>query len=392
MGLSTSPVALVAGGGVAEGLRGGALIAALLIGAVLLSTLAATQGVLGQRTGLPLAALTARALGTLGSRWIGSTIMLAMMLGWFGVNVGLAGVAVARLAGLPTAVGICLFAAAMLATAMRGLGVLSWLALVAGMASVLLAAHGLGLALEGRQVELGGGLAGSEPMSIAAGITLMVGYGSAFCLRTPDFTHELPGPRSVLLCAAFGLCIPLIVMAGAGAVLYSATGEWDLAEALHRLGSSQLAYLFIAVGFTGSVLTNVWSGGLALADVAPRLGVRTAQVLVTALGAAAAMAGLADRALDWLTLMAYSAPGLVVLCVVAPREGRGSPTRTWSPHALSAWFVGIFAAIALHVTGVPLALLAAAAVPLGVYGLLECCGRTRTCTTRPHNGGPDEHQ
>jgi cytosine permease len=384
VGLSTSPVALVAGGGVAEGLSGASLVIALVVGALLLSALAGLQGLVGQRTGRPLAYITASTLGMRGSRYVGSLVMLLMMLGWFGVNAGLAGAATGRLLHLPDVAGIVVFSGVLLAIALRGLGVLSWAGLVAGIAATALAAYGLQLVLEGRDATLAGGFTASRPASLAAGVTLMVGYGAAFSLRTPDFTHDLPRARDVVWCALGGLCLPLIAFATAGAVLYGATGEWDLAEALRSLGSAQLAYLFVAVGFTGSVLTNIWSGGLALRDVVPRMPARVAMAAVAGVGAAAAAAGLATRALDWLTLMALAAPGLVVLCAIA-RQGSDEPASRWRVVPLTAWGTGIVCAIALQTAGSNLALPAAAALPAVVYLLARRLpARTRTTPPRRH--------
>ncbi len=388
VGLSTSPVALVAGAGVAEGLSGASLVVALIVGAALLATLAGAQGVLGQRTGKPLAALTATTLGTRGSRWVGSMVMLAMMLGWMGVNTGIAGGAVGRLLHLPDALGMVLVAAAMFAVAIRGLGMLSWTGLVAGVAATALAAYGMHLVLADNVVTLSGGHTGDRPMSMLAGITLMVGYGAAFSLRTPDFTHDLRRTGQVVACALWGLCVPLIGFAVAGALLFAATGSWDLADALRALGSSQLAYLFVAVGFTGSLLTNVWSGGLALADVAPRIPPRASMAVVSALGAAAAVAGIADRALDWLTLMALAAPGLVVLCILERGSGHSTPP-AWRFRTLFAWCIGIVCAIGLETAGSMFALPAAAAIPPGVHWLF---GRPWMRWHALEPGEPDEHE
>ncbi len=269
VGMGTSPAALMLGGGVGEGLEGGALVIALVVGVTLLTTLACVQGMLGQSTGLSLARLTAGPLGVEGSRRTASVVMLAMMLGWFGVNVGVAGVALARLVGVPDTVGVIAFSAIMLVVAGRGLGVLSWSATVAGVATVVLAAWGLHLAFADRELTLSGGEAGSHPTSILTGVVLVVGYGSAFSLRAPDFTHDLGRMRQVLWCALVGLAVPVLIFGLAGAALQAATGNWDLADVMRDLGSPELAYLFVAVGFTGSVLTNIWSGGLSLTDARP---------------------------------------------------------------------------------------------------------------------------
>ncbi|WP_217914127.1 hypothetical protein [Miltoncostaea marina] len=366
VGIGTSPAALMTGGGVGRGLRGGELVVALVAGTALLAALAVTQGVLGQRTRRSLGALTAGPLGELGSRRSASVVMLAMMLGWFGVNVGVAGVATARLLGVSDVAGVALFAVLMLAVAWRGLGALSWSALAAGVATAAIAAYGLHLAFADHPVTLSGGRAGEEPIGLAAAVALVVGYGAAFSLRTPDFTSDLARPRQVLWCALAGLAAPLLAFALAGAALHAATGTWDLADVLRDLGSAEGAYLFVAVGFTGSVLTNIWSGALSLSDAAPAVPHRAAMVLVAAAGAAIAAGGFADLMLPWLTVMALAAPGLVAVCLVHVARN-ASPVSGYRRAGLYAWAAGFLCGIVLHVAGSALALPAAAVVPALAY-------------------------
>lgn len=374
VGIGTSPAALMAGGGVGRGLRGGEAVAALVVGVALLGALAVAQGVVGQRTGRPLGALTAGPLGRTGSRRSASVVMLAMMIGWFGVNVGVAGVALARLLGVPDTAGVVLFAAAMLAVAGRGLGVLSWSALAAGIVTTGLAAYGLHLAFDDRAVTLSGGRAGAEPATFAAAVALVVGYGAAFSLRTPDFTHDLRRSRDVLWCALAGLVVPVLAFTLAGAALQAATGTWDLADVLRRLGSPAIAYLFLAVGFTGSVLTNIWSGALSLTDAAPAVRHRAALTSVAVVGAVVAAAGFADLMLPWLTVMALAAPGLVAVCAVHALRG-GPEIDGWGSTGLYCWGAGFACGIALHLAGSAFALPAAAAVPAIGYWLFGPAGR-----------------
>ena len=226
VGIGTSPAALMTGGGVGEGLRGAELVAALLVGVALLGCLALTQGLLGQRTGKTLAALTAGPLGETGSRRTASVVMLLMMVGWFGVNVGVAGVALARLMDVPDVAGVVVFAVVMLGITGFGLGALSWVALGAGLATTGLAVYGLHLAFADHDVTLSGGHAGSDPIGFVPAVVLVVGYGAAFSLRTPDFTHDLRRPRQVVWCALAGLMIPTFLFALAGAALQAVTGTW----------------------------------------------------------------------------------------------------------------------------------------------------------------------
>jgi cytosine permease len=368
VGIGTSPAALMTGGGVAEGLRGGELMAAIVVGVALLTGLALVQGMLGQRTGAPLAALTAGPLGREGSRLTASVVMLAMMLGWFGVNAGVAGVALARLLGIADVAGVILLTIVMLGIVALGLSVLSWSALVAGIATTTLAGYGLHLALADHDATLSGGHTATDPIGFLPAVTLVIGYGAAFSLRTPDFTHDLARPRQVVWCALTGLAAPVLAFALAGAVLQAATGEWDLADVLRGLGSSNVAYLFVAVGFTGSILTNLWSGALSLQDAAPRVTHRAALLTVAAVGAVLAAAGFDDLMLSWLTVIALAAPGLVAVCVIhAARRERVEDG--WRAAGLAAWGGGFACGLGLYLAGSPLALPAATLVPALVYWL-----------------------
>lgn len=388
VGMGTSPAALMMGGGVGEGLGGADLVIALVLGIVLLTAMASVQGVLGQATGLSLARLTAGPLGVEGSRRTASVVMLAMMLGWFGVNVGVAGVALARLVGVPDVVGVAAFAAIMLVVAGRGLGVLSWSATIAGVATVALAAWGLHLAFADRALTLSGEAAGRNPTSILTGVVLVVGYGSAFSLRAPDFTHDLERPRQVVWCALAGLAAPVLVFGLAGAALQAATGTWDLADVMRDLGSPELAYLFVALGFTGSVLTNIWSGGLSLTDAVPRLSPRAAQMWVAGVGAVIAAAGFAELMLPWLAVMALAAPGLVAVCAIHVLRG-GRTDRGWGMTGLACWGVGFACGIGLFLAGSPLALPAAAAVPAVAYWVLGPIGERNLVNPKVEARGGD---
>ena len=208
VGIGTSPAALMVGGGVAEGNERWWLAAAIVVGVATLAALAAAQGLLGQRRQARLVDLASRSLGRMGGRRIASPVLAVMMVGWFGFNPSVAGAGLGRLGNLPDRAGMVIFATIMLAVAWHGLNVLSWTALAAGLATVLLAAEGVHLALSGRTGPLLGDGHPAAAFGQLPAIAIMVGYGAAFALRTPDFTHDLARPRHVVWCAAVGLALP----------------------------------------------------------------------------------------------------------------------------------------------------------------------------------------
>ena len=374
VGIGTSPAALMVGGGAAEGIEGGRLLLAGALGVALLTALAVAQGILGQRRRQRLLTLAASSLGRDGARRIASPVLALMMIGWFGFNTSVGGDGLAKLIGVPDRVGMALFAAAMLAVAWHGLNALSWFALAAGLATIALATDGARTALEGHSGPLLGDGVAAKPLGFLPVIALMVGYGAAFALRTPDFTADLHRPRHVVWCALTGLAIPLAGFAAVGAILELNTGTWNLVEVLERLDSPTVAYAFVAVGFTGSVLTNLHSGAISLEDAVPGVSHRAGLVAVAVVGTAVAAFHFAEWMIPYLTAMALSAPCLIgVLWLDELRHTRS--TARYRSIAIAAWAGGVATGIALHLAESPLALPAGLAAAIVIAAIPWATGQ-----------------
>ena len=353
------------GGGLGEDLSGTWIAVAASLGVLALCVLAVAQGTLGQRLVAGHGGVLAGPLGRLGATRIASWVVATMMVGWFGVNTGVGGAALGELLSIPRAAGVVVFGAVLLAVVAGGLGTLSWAALVAGLATVAIGGYGSALALE-----QGGGAAaaGGGPGAALAGATLVVGYGAAFAMRSPDFTHDLARPRHVVWCALAGLALPMAAFIAIGAALQRATGTWNLADVLVELDAAPVAQAFLAVGFAGSVMTNLHSGGEAVGEGSGRAGRLGGLVLIGVAGAALAIAGLADRMLDYLALMALAAPGLVLVSVLYWTSGHRTDDK-WGIPALSAWAIGFGVGVGVALAGSPLALPVAIALTGGAYFL-----------------------
>ena len=362
------------GGGVGEGLEGADLVIALVTGVVLLTAMASVQGVLGQATGLSLARLTAGPLGVEGSRRTASVVMLAMMLGWFGVNVGVAGVALARLVGLPDVVGVVAFAAIMLAVAGRGLGVLSWSATIAGRRRWSSPPG----ACTSRSPTGPSRCRARPPAATRRASSRASCWWSATARRSrcaPDFTHDLARPRQVVWCALVGLAAPVVVFALAGAALHAATTLGPRRRPA-RPRQPELAYLFVAVGFTGSVLTNIWSGGLSLDDVLRACRAGRPWLVVAAAGTCLAAAGFDELMLPGSRSWRWRRPASSPICAIHVVPRRTSRSAVGND-GLACWGVGFACGLALLLAGSPLALPGAAVVPAIAYWVLGPTGERK---------------
>ena len=364
VGIGTSPAALMMGGGLAQGVEGWRLPVTLAIGVTLLAGMACAQGLVGQREAKPFLAVAGDVLGRRASRTFASPVMLAMMLGWFALNVSVAGTAVGRLVGIPDQAGMLCFAMVALAVTWFGVNALSIAALAAGVATVGLAIEGIRRVLDDRSLTLLGDGHPAQPIGIIPGVALVIGFGAAFALRTPDFTGDLHRPRGVALCAVFGLGVPLTLFAGVGAILQQSTGTWNIADVLRSLGSPTVAYLFVAIGFAGSVMSNLYSGALSLSD-ATRIAHRPALVAVATAGTALASLHFSKWMLPYLSTMALAAPPLIALFWLTKNRSKTVPRdMDWRADRLFAWGIGVGTGLAAHAAGV------GAALPIGLLATL----------------------
>ena len=367
VGIGTSPAALMVGGGVAAGNERWWLAVSIVVGGVALAALAAAQGALGQRRHARLVTLASGSLGRQGGRRLASPILALMMVGWFGFNTSVAGAGLGRLVGVPERVGMAIFAAVMLAVAWHGLNAVSWTALAAGLATVLLVTEGVHLALSDRTGPLLGDGVPATSLGVLPAIAIMVGFGAAFALRTPDFTHDLTMPRHVVWCATLGLALPLIAFATAGAILELATGSWNLVDVLERLGSPTVAYAFVALGFTGSVLTNLHSGAISLEDAVPGCSHRTGLIAIAVVGTAIATLRFADWMISYLTALALAAPCLIGVLWLDELRGRRT-VPGYRALGICAWGAGVAVGVVLRALQSPVALPAGIVTSAAIAG------------------------
>jgi purine-cytosine permease-like protein len=170
------------------------------------------------------------------------------------------------------------------------------------------------------------------------------------------------------------MAIPVAAFGLVGVMLQLSTGTWDLSDVLVELGSPTVAYLFVAVGFTGSVMTNLYSGALSLSDAVPRIAHRSALVAVALAGTGLAVLHFSRWMLPYLTIMALSAPALIGICALdALRGARERPG--WHVPGLAAWGAGFAVGLALYVGNSSLALPASMTVAAGVYTLFTLRAR-----------------
>ncbi|GAA2164402.1 hypothetical protein [Actinomadura napierensis] len=375
LGIGTAPGALVLGAQIG-GRHGGALpVAVLAIGGAVMTALLAAQGRLGLRPpageGAGMAELAPRYLPPVAERAFTALLAVAMA-GWFGFNVGLGGAALAALAGVPDAAGVCALTVPLVAILLAGGG--RWNAVA--VATTLTAITLIGIvAVKLPPPASPVSLARDGPFTgLAADLAGYIGYVAVFAVRAPDFTAGLRGRGDLAACVAL-LVGPALAASVVGAGVAAASGSTDVVAVLAGPDGLPAANLFVAASVVAPTLAAVHSGALAVRRFLPasgRFGARVWAVLAVAVPGAVLAALRVDRMLlDWLTVLAAALPALVPpMAAEAARRRRGRPARpvrTW------IWAPGAALAVALtlagHAAAAPAGLAVSAAATL-VHALL----------------------
>lgn len=345
IGIGTSPGALMAGAGMASVGAPVATVVGIVVGVVLLTTLAVANGVRGQVLRAPTVEMAQRVFGERVGPAVVAALITMGVAGWSGVYFGVTGAATAELldipvwaVSLPMGVGVWLVYAG---------GFRRWNLLVAltGAASVAVALFAYG-AIEA-SVPAAPATPGAIGQQVGQALLvagLVVSFAAVFALRSPDFTWDARQRRDVWRAGGV-LALTLAVFLLLGAGIYRQLGEWDLAQLVTRSTMPALGALLLTLSAVAPVVSGLHSGAIGLSQVAgwrPRPG--AAVVLGTAMVLGATQFHV--RLLGFMAVIgAVLAPVIPVLLLAGPRYR--------SRHGWAAWSAGSATSLALASVDVP---------------------------------------
>ncbi len=330
----------------------------LPLGVVLLILLSMGQGLLGHRRRKRLAEIATATFGKTGAGLI-NLLMAVGLVGWSGFHGGVAGASVAELLQLPGWLGALLIIALLYLLNSWGINrwaALTWVTTGAALALTIFALTTIDL---NSAVQFAAGseqTAAQSNGTLTVGNTLLaistiIGYATLFSLRTPDFTWDFATGRDVVKVKLF-LFFPLLFATGAGALLYFATGSWNIADLLTQTGSAAIGHIFLIVAVVSPLISGWYSGAFALSHLTP-LRPNQSTLLICLLGFLLAATRFDQQLLPFLGYLGASlGPALVVILLT--QQLRPKPR---SPRALLAWLVGAGSAVLLHALQQPLHLL-----------------------------------
>ena len=359
--VSFSLPTFIAGIEVSSGVGPDLTLAAILGGALVIFLIGWLMGSIGARTGFNSYLLVRLAFGDAGARVVNLAFSISL-LGWFGINLNLFGLAIAGLSDelfgiIPPQLFVTIMASLLITvTTIIGFRAIN---LVSTLMIPVLAFVAMALLVTATSQTAPVVAASQGEMSLGDGISAIVGSIVIGSIIMPDITRFLRSSGGALLTSGTSYMIaqPFVMWVAASAAMV--LGTEDIISIMLTLGLGLGAFIIIIAGSWVLNALNLYSAVLGVTASFPRLSARTVTVVLGVIGVTAGLMNILDSFvtfLFYLSVVFIPVAGVIIVdhFIARPEAYRvtevedNQPLNRWG---LLAWFMG--AAIALAALTVP---------------------------------------
>ena len=353
--VSFSLPTFIAGIEVSSGVGPDLTVAAILGGALVIFLIGWLMGSIGARTGFNSYLLVRLAFGDAGARVVNLAFSISL-LGWFGINLNLFGLAIAGLSdelfGIIPPELLVTIVASLLITVTTIIGFRA-INLVSTLMIPVLAFVAMALLVTATSQTAPVVAASQGEMSLGDGISAIVGSIVIGSIIMPDITRFLRTSGGALLTSGTSYMIaqPFVMWVAASAAMV--LGTEDIISIMLTLGLGLGAFVIIIAGSWVLNALNLYSAVLGVTASFPRLSARVVTVVSGVIGVTAGLMNILDTFvtfLFYLSVVFIPVAGVIIVdhFIARPEAYRvtevedNQPLNRWG---LLAWFMG--AAIAL---------------------------------------------
>ncbi len=328
---------------------------ARLGGAFVIFLIGWLMGSIGARTGFNSYLLVRIAFGDAGARIVNLAFSISL-LGWFGINLNLFGLAIGGLSEelfgvIPPELLVTIMASLLITmTTIIGFRAIN---LVSTLMIPVLAFVALALLVTATSQTAPVVGASQGEMSLGDGISAIVGSIVIGSIIMPDITRFLRSSSGALLTSGTSYMIaqPFVMWVAASAAMV--LGTEDIISIMLTLGLGLGAFIIIIAGSWVLNALNLYSAVLGVTASFPRLSARTVTIVLGVIGVSAGLMNILDSFvtfLFYLSVVFIPVAGVIIVdhFIARPEAYRvtevvdNQPLNRWG---LLAWFMG--AAIAL---------------------------------------------
>lgn len=258
---------MTAGGNLGLGLTLLGFASAVLIGNAFLGLYCGTLAHIGQKTGLSYDLLAHHSFGSIGS-YLPSAIISITQTGWFGVGIAMFGIPVAELLNLPTWTVVALAGFVMTLTAYFGIKSLAVLGSIAVPLIAILGTYSVGWG-----IRYAGGFSQvfsdnpTQPLTIAAGITIVIGSFVSGGTSTPNFARFSRTNKIAIVATVTAFFVGNSVMMIFGAIGGATVGESDIFKIMIFQGLAIPAVITLGFNIWASNNHALYTAGLGVSNI-----------------------------------------------------------------------------------------------------------------------------
>lgn len=299
-------------------------------------------------------ALATSSFGRSGAKVVVGLALGVSLLGWFGVQSGIAGGSFAKIANLSFGWQVSASMASfvlglfMMLTAVFGFKYLRLLNFVAVPCKLLLVGYAVVVVFQSKSFDL---VTQYQPapaarLDMLTAIGLSIGFFSVGGVISPDYARHAESRRAAVLGSVLGLLPAALGLAAVGAMLAIVQQTYDIVEIYASLGMPMLALSVLIIATWTTNVMNAYSSGLALNQLLhwPEARRQWATLIAGVLGSALAAAGILNNFMGFLMLLTVTIPpiaGVLVSDYWLARSYRENTVQTVQWSGVLAWGAGV---------------------------------------------------
>jgi len=298
--------------------------------------------------------LASSAFGRSGANIVVGLALGVSLLGWFGVQSGVAGGSFAKISQLSFGVSMSpawaslVLGLLMMLTAVFGFKYLKWLNFVAVPCKVVLVVYAVMVAFQSHSFDV---ITQYRPdpakrLDFFTAIGLSIGFFSVGGVISPDYARHAASRLDAVLGSVLGLLPAALGLAACGAMLAIIQQTYDIVEIYSKLGMPILALTVLIVATWTTNVMNAYSSGLAINQLLhwPRERRQFATLIAGVLGSILAASGILNSFMSFLMLLTITIPpiaGVLVSDYWIARTYALATSARYNASGLLAWACGV---------------------------------------------------
>ncbi|TVT28928.1 cytosine permease [Salinicoccus cyprini] len=302
------------GGALGSGMSLSQAIIVSLVGTFLLAILNILCGIPGNKTGLSTSMISSFAMGRYGA-YLVSVVIAISLFGWFGVQLDLFGSSLLNV--IQSVFGIevnrtllmVIGGILMTVTSMIGYKAIEKLSIVAvPLLGILLVGSTIIVLNNYSLSELNSAALAAEPITLGAGISLVIGSLAVGAIIAPDFSRYARGTKDTVISSLLGYFIGYSIVLLIAILLAKATTEVDVVAIMIGIGWGTGGMLVLILAQWTTNNTNLYSSALGFSVVFRSVPKYIITIFAGIVGTVFAITGIYTNFITFLNVLSIMIP------------------------------------------------------------------------------------